>query len=105
MRERSLAKERADADWAARGDIINDEAVVDGARGRCPSCGATSSESRASSAATLTVVPEIRWLKNPDMLKFFLTETDGPLPGPRRRPGRDPVGGAPGPRVTAATDG
>ena len=24
---------------------------------------------------TLTVVPEIRWLKNPDMLKFFLTET------------------------------
>ena len=22
-----------------------------------------------------TVVPEVRWLKNPDMLRFFLTET------------------------------
>ena len=42
-----------------------------GARHRCPRCGATSSRNPGE----LDRGPQIRWLKNPDMLKFFLTET------------------------------
>lgn len=74
VRETSRAKAEADAAWAARGDVINDEInaewralPMDEVRRRM---GSVPGELRG----TLTVVPEARWLKSPDMLKFFLTE-------------------------------
>lgn len=74
LRDTSPAKERADADWAARGDVINDEINAEWrtlpmaeVRRRM---GTVAGELRGY----LTVVPETRWLKNSDMLRFFLTE-------------------------------
>jgi len=74
VRDSSTTKERVDADWAARGDIINDE--INAEWRQLPM---SEVRSRMSSVAGelrgyLTVVPEARWLKNPDMLKFFLNE-------------------------------
>jgi len=71
----SPAKMKADADWAARGDIINDE--ITAAWRALP---AEEVRRRLANAAGelrgyLTVVPENRWVKNSAMLKFFLDET------------------------------
>ena len=75
VHERSLAKERADADWDARGDIINDEAVLAWRARPMSELRRELERIPGELRGTLTVVPEIRWIKNPDMLKFFLTET------------------------------
>src|SRR5260221_2589045 len=75
VHEKSAAKEQADADWAARGDAINAEINAtwrtlppDEVRRRLRTA---AGELRGY----LTVVPETRWLKNSNMLKFFLDET------------------------------
>ncbi len=75
VNETSPTKERADADWAARGDVINDEITAtwrafppDEVRRRLRTA---AGELRGH----LTVVPEIRWIKNSRMLQFFLSET------------------------------
>jgi hypothetical protein len=75
VNETSPIKERADADWAARGDSINDEINAtwralppDEVRRRLRTA---AGELRGY----LTVVPETRWLKNTKMLNFFLTES------------------------------
>jgi len=75
VNETSRAKLEADADWAARGDAINDEITrtwralpLDEVRARM---GRAAGELRGY----LTVVPETRWLKNAGMLRFFLDET------------------------------
>jgi hypothetical protein len=75
VNETSKAKLEADADWAARGDIINDE-INEAWRTLPPD----EVRRRFATAAGelrghLTVVPETRWVKNSDMLKFFLNET------------------------------
>jgi hypothetical protein len=75
LHETSATKDRADADWAARGDAINDE--INAEWRELP---ADEVRSRLRAAAGelrgyLTVVPESRWVKNSDMLKFFLDET------------------------------
>lgn len=74
VNETSPTREFADADWAARGDVINDE--INDAWRRLPM-----DEVRRRMATVpgelrgyLTVVPESRWLKNAAMLKFFVTE-------------------------------
>lgn len=74
INETSPAKERADADWAARGDVINDEINAEWralpmaeVRRRMETVG-------GELRGYLTVIPETRWLKNSDMLRFFLTE-------------------------------
>jgi DNA-binding transcriptional LysR family regulator len=71
----SRTKEHADADWAERGDVINDEINAtwrtippDEVRHRLRTA---AGELRGY----LTVVPEDRWVKNSDMLRFFLNET------------------------------
>ena len=74
VRDTSSTKDQADADWAARGDLINDE--INAEWRQLPM---SEVRSRMSSVAGelrgyLTVVPETRWLKNPTMLKFFLNE-------------------------------
>src|SRR5438552_10648385 len=71
VNERSPTKEQADADWAARGDVINDE-INEAWRALPPD----EVRRRLRTAAGelrgyLTVVPETRWLKNSDVLKFF----------------------------------
>ena len=75
VNERSRTKEQADADWAARGDVINDE-INEAWRALQPE----EVRRRLRTAAGelrgyLTVVPEMRWVKNSDILKFFLNET------------------------------
>jgi hypothetical protein len=75
VNERSIAKERADRDWDDRGDIINDEAVLAWRAKPMSEVRRELERIPGELRGTLTVVPEIRWLKNPDMLRFFLTET------------------------------
>jgi hypothetical protein len=75
VNETSRTREQADADWAARGDVINDE--INEAWRQLPP---DEVRRRLRTAAGelrgyLTVVPETRWLKNTDMLNFFLNET------------------------------
>jgi uncharacterized damage-inducible protein DinB len=75
VNETSRTKQQADADWAARGDVINDE--INEAWRKLP---ADEVRRRLRTAAGelrgyLTVVPETRWVKNTDILKFFLDET------------------------------
>ena len=76
-RERSAAKERADADWEQRGgDAVNDEIQRDWAGEPIGEVRAEFERSlRASSAGYLTVVPEARWIKNADHQRFFIDET------------------------------
>ena len=73
--ERSATKERLDREWDERGDAINLEVQtawrampIEEVRRRFRS---VPGELRG----TLTVVPEIRWLKSSDMLRYFLDET------------------------------
>jgi hypothetical protein len=73
--ETSPAKIRADADWDARGDDINEEIrqawlalPMDEVRRRFRT---VPGELRGY----LTVVPETRWIKNAEYEEFFLTET------------------------------
>jgi hypothetical protein len=73
--ETSATKAWSDAEWAGRGDAMNEQLVtewralpMDEVRRRFRS---VPGELRGY----LTVVPESRWLKHPEHLKFFLTET------------------------------
>jgi hypothetical protein len=73
--ERSRTKERLDADWAKRGDEINLDIQnewralpLDEVRRRLRT---VPGELRGY----LTVVPEARWLKHADHLRYFLDET------------------------------
>jgi len=75
VNESSPAKVRADVDWDARGDEINEEIrlawlalPMDEVRQRFRT---VPGELRGY----LTVVPESRWLKNAEYEEFFLTET------------------------------
>ncbi len=75
MGETSPAKIKADADWDARGDDINEEIrqawlalPMDEVRRRFRT---VPGELRGY----LTVVPETRWIKNAEYEEFFLTET------------------------------
>ena len=75
VNETSPTKAVADAEWVARGDDVNDEINAtwrtlppDEVRRRLRTA---AGELRGY----LTVVPETRWLKNSEMLNFFLSET------------------------------
>jgi hypothetical protein len=76
VNETSPAKERADADWDARGgEVVNAE--LDAAWAELPMAelrerfGSLPGQLRGY----LTVVPETRWLKHADHQRFFHTET------------------------------
>jgi len=73
--ETSAALARGEADWDARGDAVNDEAVaawrampIEELLGRART---VPGELRGH----LTVVPEARWLKNGEVQAFFAGET------------------------------
>ena len=75
VNESSPKKQQSDADWDARGDVINDG--IDATWGALPM---TEIRDRFQSLpgqlrGYLTVVPETRWLKHPDNQRFFHDET------------------------------
>lgn len=74
LRDASPSKEQADADWAARGDVINDEINAEWRALPMAEVRRRMETVAGELRGYLTVVPETRWLKNSAMLKFFLTE-------------------------------
>jgi hypothetical protein len=76
MNETSQAKAAADSDWESRGgEVVNAEIQ---ARYRSLALDELRRRFRAVPGelrGTLTVVPETRWLKHPDHLRFFMDET------------------------------
>jgi len=73
--EPSATKERLDRDWEARGDLVNAEIE---AQWRALPLAEVRSRLRTVAGELrgyLTVVPEARWLKNADVLRYFIDET------------------------------
>jgi hypothetical protein len=75
VNETSRTRAQADADWAARGDVINDEINAEWRKLEPEEVRRRLRTAAGELRGHLTVVPETRWLKNSDMLKFFLDET------------------------------
>jgi hypothetical protein len=73
--DRSATKERLDREWDARGDAINLDIQVEWRAMPIADVRRRFESVPGELRGTLTVVPEIRWLKNPDMLRYFLDET------------------------------
>ncbi len=71
----SPAKARADAEWEARGDAINDELLVDWRAMDLDEVRRRARSVPGELRGTLTVVPETRWVKDADMMTFFDEET------------------------------
>jgi hypothetical protein len=74
-RETSTTKERLDAEWAARGDPINDDIQLEWRAMPIDEVRRRFRTVPGELRGYLTVVPESRWLKNSDMLRFYLDET------------------------------
>ena len=73
--ERSPSREAADADWKARGDVINEELHAAWAALPTAEVRRRLESVPGELRGTLTVVPESRWLKDPRMQAFFLMDT------------------------------
>ncbi|HEX5823232.1 MAG TPA: maleylpyruvate isomerase N-terminal domain-containing protein [Candidatus Limnocylindrales bacterium] len=74
--ERSITKERADADWAERGgDVVNAEAEAAWRARPIDEIRQEFARVAGELRGFLTVVPETRWLKNTDQQRFFYEET------------------------------
>src|SRR5262249_35796321 len=73
--ETSATKERADREWDERGDAINADIQ---ARGRAMPLAEVRRRLRdvpGELRGYVTVVPETRWIKHADHLRFFIDET------------------------------
>jgi hypothetical protein len=75
VNEASATKTWSDGEWAARGDAMNDELVAEWRRLPMAELRERFRTIPGELRGYLTVVPESRWLKHPEHLKFFLTET------------------------------
>ena len=76
VNETSPAKARADADWAARGgDVVNAELDARWAARPLDELRQRFRTLPGELRGYLTVVPETRWLKHADHLRFFQDET------------------------------
>ena len=78
VNDTSAAKEALDEDWERRGgEVVNDE--VDAIWGAKPMAEVreTFATQPGELRGYLTVVPESRWLKNPDYLAFLTDELTG----------------------------
>jgi hypothetical protein len=74
--DRSVSHERADADWATRGGgAVNAEALADWRARPIDEVRQEFARVAGELRGYLTVVPETRWLKNPDQQRFFYEET------------------------------
>jgi len=73
--ESSPTKDQADRDWDARGDAINDDFVIEWRKLPMAELRRLMREVPGDYRGYLTVVPESRWLKHTDHLRFFLDES------------------------------
>jgi hypothetical protein len=73
--ETSATKAKADADWAARGDAVNDERHARWKDVPLAEVRRRFHETPGELRGYLTVVPETRWVKHPTHLEFFISET------------------------------
>lgn len=71
----SVTKRWSDDEWARRGDEMNDTMVEEWRRLSMAEVRERFRSVPGELRGYLTVVPESRWLKHPQHLKFFLTET------------------------------
>ena len=75
VNETSAAKEALDADWEERsGDVVNAEVDRTWAAKSMAEIREVFRTQPGELRGYLTVVPETRWLKNPDYLQFLLDE-------------------------------
>lgn len=75
VNEKSATKEQSDRDWDARGDAINDEIQAEWRAMPIAEVRRRLGEVPGELRGYLTVVPETRWLKHTDNLRFFVDET------------------------------
>jgi hypothetical protein len=75
VNETSVTKGWSDAEWAARGDEMNDTMVLEWRQLPIDEVRRRFKTVPGELRGYLTVVPESRWLKHPKHLRFFLTET------------------------------
>jgi hypothetical protein len=75
VNETSATFERFDADWEARGDVVNDELQAEWAARPLDEVRAAFASQPGELRGYLTVVPETRWLKHADHLRSFHEET------------------------------
>lgn len=73
--ETSAAKERSDAEWEERGDAMNLDIQVEWRALPIEEVRRRFREVPGELRGYLTVVPESRWLKHADNLRFFIDET------------------------------
>ena len=73
--EKSATKERSDRDWDERGDAINAEIQAEWRAFPMAEVRRRLREVPGDLRGYLTVVPETRWLKHADHLRFFVDET------------------------------
>ena len=73
--ETSATKERSDREWEARGDDINAEIQAEWRALPMAEVRRRLREVPGELRGYLTVVPETRWIKHADNLRFFVDET------------------------------
>ena len=73
--ERSPTKERSDREWEERGDAINLDIQVEWRALPMAEVRRRLRELPGELRGYLTVVPETRWIKHADHLRFFVDET------------------------------
>jgi len=73
--ERSVSKERSDRDWEERGDAINSDIQDEWRALPMAEVRRRLRETPGELRGYLTVVPESRWIKHADHLRFFIDET------------------------------
>ena len=73
--ERSATKERSDREWDERGDAINTDIQVEWRTLPMTEVRRRLREVPGELRGYLTVVPEARWLKHADHLRYFVDET------------------------------
>ncbi|HEY8238396.1 MAG TPA: maleylpyruvate isomerase N-terminal domain-containing protein [Candidatus Limnocylindrales bacterium] len=75
VNEKSATKEQSDRDWDARGDDINTEIQAEWRALPMAEVRRRLREVPGELRGYLTVVPETRWVKHSDHLRFFTEET------------------------------
>jgi hypothetical protein len=73
--ERSETKERSDREWESRGDAMNLDIQVEWQALPMDEVRRRLREVPGELRGYLTVVPETRWIKHADNLRFFIDET------------------------------
>jgi len=75
VNERSATKDRLDAEWDQRGDEVNADIEAEWRELPRDEVRRRLREVPGELRGYLTVVPETRWIKNDDYLRYFLDET------------------------------